>query len=336
MSLLQKFARRAKRLARHGLLAVPPVLAACRHLSSANGVTVFMYHDVGGDSPPAEAWQIVRRSDFMRQIDYVRGAYEIVSLDEALRRLSSGSHGSAPAAVITFDDGLRGNFEHLLPIVRKEEIPVAVYVATRHVDTRQNYWFDTIVNALQGPTPVTLDLARFGLGYFEVSQMKGSGNWAQIQRVLQAAKTLPDAMCAEVAEEVKRQSGTWHGDTLAPMTREELAELSRCPQITLGAHTHGHEILTLLDDLQIRGTVSECVASLKRWTGIGVEHFAYPSGAFDGRVETVISDLGFRTAVTTQPGIWGRRHSPFRIPRVSVGRYDSLGKFKADSALPLA
>ena len=100
MSLLQKFARRAKRLARHGLLAVPPVLAACRHLSSANGVTVFMYHDVGGDSPPAEAWQIVRRSDFMRQIDYVRGAYEIVSLDEALRRLSSGSHGSAPAAVI--------------------------------------------------------------------------------------------------------------------------------------------------------------------------------------------------------------------------------------------
>jgi tRNA G37 N-methylase Trm5 len=76
-----------------GLLATEPLLHRARRRSSP-GVTVLMYHEVLGDDD-AEAWTAVRVSELRRQIEYLKSAVDILSLDEALtRNVKSRASGS--------------------------------------------------------------------------------------------------------------------------------------------------------------------------------------------------------------------------------------------------
>ena len=60
--------------------------------------------------------------------------------------------------MLTFDDGEVGLHTHLLPFVEQEQVPVTVYVATGQIETGQPYWFDRVMNAMQGDgvTSVTM------------------------------------------------------------------------------------------------------------------------------------------------------------------------------------
>jgi hypothetical protein len=66
------------------VVASEAVLGRLRGRVARAGVTVFMYHDLGADDAVDDAWQVVRRRDFIDQVDYLRRCYDIVDLDTAL------------------------------------------------------------------------------------------------------------------------------------------------------------------------------------------------------------------------------------------------------------
>ena len=78
----------AKRLAR-AVLARGPAYAVARARALAGGaVTVLMYHTLGSDDEAFDAWTVVRRSEFLRQVEWLRAHYEVVTLDAALATVS--------------------------------------------------------------------------------------------------------------------------------------------------------------------------------------------------------------------------------------------------------
>lgn len=312
------------------LAASPPLLSIQRFRVARGGVTVFMYHDIGDDRQDIDAWQIVRRTDFLRQIDYLRKHYDIVDLDTALRAIDQPMDGK-PLAVLTFDDGHRGNIEHLLPIVQREQLPVCLYIATGHVETGQAYWFDRMVNKLQSEHPIELDLQKFSMGRHRLNVQKGPENWAKIQKLLVAIKSLPADQCDSVADAVIAQVSSSITDVMTPLTPAEVKELSRCPNIILGAHTDGHEVLTKLSTAEARTSIEKSVAKLSEWTGQTPRHFAYPAGYHNAALQQLVEEMGFASAMGTDDGIWRPKQSRFRIPRISVGRYDHLDKFKVNA-----
>lgn len=300
-----------------------------------------MYHEVGTDHEVEDAWQVVRRRDFVQQVEHLRAHYEIVSLDEALMRQRRGyASGDTPLAVLTFDDGLRGNHRHLMPLLDELRVPVTVYVATGHIETQIGYWFDRVANALQPGFDGVIDLQAVGLGRFTVRGSAGAARWAQIQAVLSATKRLRVEQCIEVADLVESQvqaHRTAHGRSatgtpvLAPMTREMLAELGRHPLVTLGVHTHGHELLPLVDVDRARRSIESARELIREWTGHEARHFAYPSGRQDPQARALVESMGFTTAMGTDAGIWTAASDLMNIPRISVGRYDSLSAFKVNA-----
>ncbi|MEY4750860.1 MAG: hypothetical protein RIQ60_3074 [Pseudomonadota bacterium] len=327
------------------LAASEAVLGSVRKRVAHAGVTVFMYHDLGADDAVDDAWQVVRRRDFVAQVDYLRNCYDIVDLDTALARLhgvpatlpGALSASGRPLAVLTFDDGLRGNHVHLLPLLQPLQLPVTVYVATGHVETQQAYWFDRVVNALQPGLDSRIDLTAFGLGHFEVRGPAGALRWSQVQRVLASTKQLDAQRCIEVAEQVEAQVGAQApgrgpiAPVLAPMDLDMLRELAAHPLVTLGVHTHGHELLPLLDAEQARVSVDGARERLQRWTGVEVRHFAYPSGRCDPVSRALVASLGYTTAAGADPGVWTVEDDLMNLPRMSVGRYDSLDTFKLNA-----
>jgi peptidoglycan/xylan/chitin deacetylase (PgdA/CDA1 family) len=296
-------------------------------MRARTAITVLMYHELLADDEPAEAWTALPISSFVRQIEYLKAHFEILSIDAALER----GPAERPAVVLTFDDGGAGNHRHLLPLVDQLAVPVAVFIATGQIESGRPYWFDRVMNALQVDRPVRLDLRPLGLGEYEVGPPSGAANWTRIQRLLVDIKAAGVERNDELADAVElraRQSGFAARGPLQPMSIEQVRELAQCKYVTIGAHSHAHSLLTQLPASAVAADIGHSREQLRAWTGQPVTHFAYPSGAHDASVRREVSRAGFRTAFTTEETLWRPGGDDLAIPRMGVGRYDSLDRFK--------
>ncbi len=322
-----------KRLAR-AVLASSPVYTAMRSRAlREQPLTALTYHALGADDEDFDAWIVVRQGDFLRQVDLLRRYYDVVSLDDAVRAHTAGMPSERPRAVITFDDGHDSLHRYLLPIVEREHLPVTVYIATGHIETGLSYWFDRVMNALQTSSPFVLDLRDEGLGAWTVGVSRGQRNWRAISAVLQALKAQSpnrrEQLCQRIVEKMASAPRP-HFTPLAPMTRAQLDDLAASPWVTLGAHTHCHNLLDQLTLQEARDSIAQSRDLLKAWTGRSVDHFAYPNGNHNVDLVREVEALGFVSAFTAEKGLWPRGTSRYAASRIAVGRYDDLPKFKLD------
>jgi glycosyltransferase involved in cell wall biosynthesis/peptidoglycan/xylan/chitin deacetylase (PgdA/CDA1 family) len=317
-----------------GLLSAPPLINRARRHVAQGGVTVFMYHDIGRDDEDVNVWQVIKRGDFERQVDYLRQNYDLVSLDQACKAIAAGAQSERPMATLTFDDGLKGNWLQLLPLMKSLDLPFSVYVATAHIKDQTSFWMDRIVNALQMSKDCMIDLRRHGMGTFLIEAKYSSRSWSEISRLLDNLKLCPVEQCDAIADEIAAQiKSSSTRPVLAPLSLGELRELAASPLVTIGAHTHRHEVLTNLSSVDVEDTVGRSATLLEEWTGQKPMHFAYPCGLHDPRVRSVVEGMGFATAMSGHTGIWRPQDSRFAIPRIAVGRYDDFDRFKVMSVL---
>ena len=69
-----------------------------------------------------------------------RDGWELVSLDEAVRRIGIAP-GDRPFAVLTFDDGYRDNLTCALPVLERLQAPFTVFVPTGAVTRELFAWW---------------------------------------------------------------------------------------------------------------------------------------------------------------------------------------------------
>lgn len=318
-----------KRLARAALARGPLYALARSRALQGGAVTILMYHTIGRDDDDFDAWTVVRRGDFLRQVEWLRRHYAVLSLDDAL----GGRVGDRPPAVITFDDGEAGLHEHLLPIVEREQLPVTVYVATGQIQTGCPYWFDRVMNATQVAASTVLDLTEVGLGRRTLEPAAGERAWRAIGDLLDKLKSLaPEAREAATTRieaalaPVPRRRIT----QLAPLSVAQLRAVAASRWVTIGAHTQDHSLLDQIPLPEASVSIDKSRRLLCEWTGCAVEHFAYPNGNHNSALVSEVERLGFRSAMATGKGLWRPAESRFAMQRVPVGRYDDLDKFKLD------
>ena len=317
-----------KKLARHSLAMDLPYRIIRNRALGANPVSILCYHTLGPDAEEFDAWTVLRVKDFREQLGFLRKHYDIVSLDDAL---ADSRPGKRPLAVLTFDDGDIGLYTHLLPLVEREKVPVTIYVATSQIEDGRPYWFDRIMNGLQSAGPFSVDLRAQGLKQWDAGDEHGAQRWAVISDILETLKTVPPDRRQELSEDILRQvGGGAHREftPLAPMSVAQIAELSASEWVTIGSHSHCHSLLDQLSPAQISESAERSRALLEGWTGRPVRHFAYPNGNHDETVRGVISGLGFLSATTLGMRLCDKTSDPFALPRIAIGRYDDLSRFK--------
>ena len=107
------------------------------------------------------------------------------------------------------------------------------------------------------------------------------------------------------------------------MDWQELATLAADPLVTIGAHTVNHPILTKVDDKAVRAELENSRAVIEAALGVRPPHLAYPVGdrtAAGPREFQIAAELGFKTAVTTRPGVIFPQHAEHltALPRISL------------------
>lgn len=117
-------------------------------------VAILFYHRVADDCP--NAWSLPT-ADFARHLDWLQQHFDIVSLAEAQRRITSGSC-QRPTVSITFDDGYADNARFAIPELVRRNLTATYFVATEFVRTQRPFPHD--VAAGQPLPPNTVDQLR--------------------------------------------------------------------------------------------------------------------------------------------------------------------------------
>jgi peptidoglycan/xylan/chitin deacetylase (PgdA/CDA1 family) len=121
-----------------------------------------------------------------------------------------------------------------------------------------------------------------------------------------------------------------------PMSQAAARSL-RSAFVSLGGHGRNHVPLTALSaaarDEEIRGGMAD-VAGL--CDGLRPSGFAYPHGDWDAETRTIVSQSGYRWAVTTNAArIDRQRYDLLALPRIQVRDWDGTALLGAIGAAAL-
>ncbi|TYO88755.1 polysaccharide deacetylase family protein [Oceanicella actignis] len=332
-------ARALVRRAGIAALARGPLPALARRRAARRGAAaVLCWHAIGPDGAGPEAWTVSRLGDLRAQFAELARRWQVVPLDEALALLDAPPRRRPgppprPLAALTFDDGDASLHAFLPALLDDLGLCATIFVATAQIETGRPFWFDRVMNALLAPAPFTLDLRAQGLGLRRFDAPPGAGRWPAISALLEALKALPPDRREEAAASVVALAPPAPpGPRLGPMSLAQLRELAAHPRIAIGAHSHGHELMDRIAPEAARASIARSRALLAQWTGRAPAHFAWPNGNWSDEVARIAAQEGFASAAALGPAEGrfllergARRHA---YPRIAVGRYDSLDRFR--------
>jgi peptidoglycan/xylan/chitin deacetylase (PgdA/CDA1 family) len=106
------------------------------------------------------------------------------------------------------------------------------------------------------------------------------------------------------------------------MTVQEIVEIAKLPQVTIGGHGIHHLLTTHGSEDELITELSESKAMLENWIKQPVKYFAYPKGAYNSRAKSILEEYGYEMAAGTENNLVTDQSDLYAVPRFGV-RSDS-------------
>lgn len=270
---------------------------------------------------------------FTRRMEWLaRSPYPVLPLAEAVERLAAGTLPKG-ATVITIDDGWRSTYTHMLPVLEALKLHATCYVTTYYVERRAPVLNVAAAYVVQASALARVDLDGLPLGGTH-ALADGEGRAPLAKAVAQAVTALPTldervAALKAVAERFAVPLEPWWSDgQFHNMSAAEVAEAAR-RGLDIELHTHRHRGLSIGVD-HVAAEIADNRASLAAMGVPGpLEHFCYPSGAYNPLADDVLRACGVRSATMTEQGINAPGANPWRLRRFLDARSVSQATFEA-------
>jgi len=258
-----------------------------------------------------------------------RSGIDLVSLDEMYRRLTEHDFRRR-FACITFDDGYRDLMQWAYPVLRKHNVPFALYVPTSFPDRIGELWWLALERVIAENSRIGLLIDGQERRFDCATTAEKRSLYEELYWWLRARETEDELrnvvrdLCARYGVDMK----SFCEDLC--MTWDEIANLARDPLVTIGAHTVNHVILKKTSDRVARSELEMGRAVIEAAIGVRPEHLAYPVGdptSAGAREYRLARELGFKTATTTNPGVLFPEHADqlMSLPRISLnGEYQQM------------
>jgi peptidoglycan/xylan/chitin deacetylase (PgdA/CDA1 family) len=258
-----------------------------------------------------------------------RSRVDVVSLDEMHRRMTEGDF-CRRFVCLTFDDGYRDTIEHAYPILKEADMPFAVYVPTAFPDRLGELWWLVLEAVVSRNERVGLVIDGENQSFDCRSVADKRAVYEELYWWLRRRETEPEmhAVVRDLAARYQVDVVEFCRDLC--MSWREIGTLAADPLVTIGAHTVNHPMLSKLPENAVRAEMDLSRLAINAALGLRPAHLSYPYGdpsSAGPREFAIAAALGFRTAVTTRPGVIFRAHAKrlLALPRVSLnGEYQQL------------
>jgi len=286
---------------------------------------IFNYHRICAEGNDAYDPGLIEASpeQFDEQMRILKRHYALCDLAEAQELVEHPERMRHSRVLVTLDDGYRDNHDLALPILRSHGVKAAFFLATGFVGTHRVPWWDQVAylvrrtekRALRIRYPRELSFDLCETSRFEVVEA--------LLRLYKCEQMTDPARFLAGVEEACGVDRPQEARERLFMTWEEARNLVK-GGMSVGSHTHDHELLAkLAPEEQLR----QCRLSreiLVREIGGDVDTLAYPVGSrasFSDVTVRCLQETGYRTAFSYYGGIntSSKAIARYDVNRISVG-----------------
>jgi peptidoglycan/xylan/chitin deacetylase (PgdA/CDA1 family) len=258
-----------------------------------------------------------------------RSGLDLISLDELYRRMSEGDFRKR-FVCLTFDDGYRDIKEHAYSILKAAGVPFAIYVATSFPDRLGELWWLALEAVIAKNDRVGVMIEGENRIFDCKSLAEKRALYHELYWWLRRQPTDNDARA------IMRNLAACHHVDIAAFCRDlcmdwrELTALAADPLVTIGAHTVNHPMLAKVSEKAVRTELEMGRSVIEAALATRPAHLSYPYGdatSAGPREFQIAAEMGFKTAVTTRPGVLFPAHRTqlTALPRISLnGEYQQL------------
>ena len=238
-----------------------------RELIQRRKVTILLFHDI-------------RLEDAEKSFSFLKKKYNIIGLNDFIEAVEYKTSLPPKAAILTFDDGHLGNFK-LVPLFKKLNIPVTIFLCSSVVNTNREFWFNY----------KNLPIGK--------NSLKIKSNRERLE-ILKKAGFDP-------LKELEKPSG------LQKVHIEAMKEM-----VNFQSHTMFHPILPNCTNEEATQEIKQSKTDLEKNFGLNINAFSYPNGDYSIRDEIIVKDSGYKCAITVDCGYNNLESDLFRLKRLSV------------------
>lgn len=259
---------------------------------------ILIYHSVESKSKHKSVSKNihnVKPKSFKRQLTVLKKNYDVVFVDEILRRLKKGKPVGGLAAV-TFDDGYKSVLENALPILKNLDIPATWYLSTKLI-TEKSFWRDK-VRFIINTEKVSNFLAWLSKKNVELSGLKDEDfYWKSKDPDTVNSKTM-EKMTSQFLENVVSEDVSF--DRIYADKKEIDSVDSNL--IHIGNHTHSHYVLSSLSKKEQKKEVNKTKKILESYNAKKSSILSVPFGGkhtFNKDTKEVCRELGYEGVLTS-------------------------------------
>ena len=276
---------------------------------------ILLYHLVFPDDTPRDAWnagKVLRLTDFIRQMRWLRERYQLLPLREYLQVSGQPTTAKQRPIAITFDDGYQSTFDMLANFMENERVPATFFVNTSHLEDGRLLWFvyfntlcfEKVLNSVEVEGriyPLTTEKQCFSAWRKLISAARRSGDAIAYSREIEQRYPLP----------------SWVIQKYLGLSEAQITRLGQSSLLSIAAHTHRHPYLDQLsaENQLLEIDHNKCV--LQSLSSCSLDYFAYPGGVYNHASIAAVQQADFSAAFAVHP----RNLSPqplFEIPRTDV------------------
>lgn len=239
-----------------------------REMVQRRKVTFLLFHDM-------------EAADAERNFGYLKQHYNIIGLNDYLDAVRNKKHLPNKAVVITFDDGHASNYA-LLPIIKRMQIPVTIFLCSSIVGTHRHFWF-------RHSTEIKP----------QVETLKKNLNGQRLETLRQYG----------FAQEQEY-------DEIQALSKEQIEEMT--PWVNFQSHTCFHPILPQSDYTTAENEIKDSKQQLEETFGLTINALSYPNGDYSERDIYLAQTAGYECGVTVDSGYNNLKSNLFRLKRFSV------------------
>lgn len=254
-----------------------------RELIQKNKISILLFHDISPE---------IAEKSFL----YLQENYNLIDLNFYIDALYSEGVKEIPkkALVITFDDGHVNNFK-ILPIIKKYNIPVTIFLCSSIINTKRQFWF------------------KYEKLNHSCEDLKRMSNQERLN--------------------IMALSGFYKDkeyENIQSLNQIQIQEMSKF--VNMQSHTMFHPCLPKCTDDEAKMELFNSKTKLEDDYGLDINTISYPNGDYSSRDIKLSKMAGYKCGITVDHGYNSVKSDPFKLKRLSVNDTNDLNELVIKSS----
>ena len=216
--------------------------------------------------------------------------FVFISTKQLISYLNGAESIPERAVWITFDDGWKENISNVIPTIIEYDIPVTFFISTDPIEHGGVFWWSYVT--------------KYGKYLPE-----DCNTIKKMRRIKEnRRKELIEGLEKKFSKSMTREA----------MTVQDVINISKLPQITIGCHTVNHVIMPNCTDAELEYELKRSKELIEHWINNSITLFSYPEGIYDQRSKEFVVKHGFEFATSIDNRFITKTEDLYAIPRFWV------------------